>query len=437
MKLRIAGERPIGIALSPGRVAGPVGTRALDGAGGTDALTTALQELRRELPGSGRLDVALLPPALQLRQVELPRLADDELRSVLARDVERYLRWPAARPLVALSQRAAGRRSPVQYVASFADPGLVDGIHAAATQAGWRVGRVVSAYDAWTSWVMATFAGARNGVGYLVLTGADRVEALRFEEGHLTLCRRFLPSPPIHTIIGGLAEVEISGPWLVTVGHASDEVRQVAAARALSILEGDECKLSPDELAAGWATRAAGGDLVPESVRAQCRHRAGRTSRRLLAASAALLVVAAGLHLWGAQRELAAVRGRRDMIAKSVARAVELRGGLQGLDARLQALTAAEAGASRWSGVIADVADHLPRDAHLIGLRASGDSLQLQGVAGRAAGVFESLQRADRMVGIRAEAPIRQESPDSGPPVESFTLGARLSGYGAENVSLR
>ena len=68
-------------------------------------------------------------------------------------------------------------------------------------------------------------------------------------------------------------------------------------------------------------------------------------------------------------------------------------------------------------------------DAYLAAFRGRGDSVGLEGVAQRAAGVFTALQRAPRVAGVRADAPIRQEaSPRPGaPPVERFTVTARLA----------
>jgi Tfp pilus assembly protein PilN len=155
--------------------------------------------------------------------------------------------------------------------------------------------------------------------------------------------------------------------------------------------------------------------------------RTRRLSHRLVAGAAALLLLSAGFELWGAHRELAALHGQRETIRGTVVKAMELREAVAEVDDRLRGLAAAETAASRWSGVIADVAEHLPADAHLISLRGAGDSLVLEGVAARAAGVFESLQQAPGVAGVRAEAPIRQEARDSAPPVERFSLGARLA----------
>jgi hypothetical protein len=140
-----------------------------------------------------------------------------------------------------------------------------------------------------------------------------------------------------------------------------------------------------------------------------------------------MLLLSAGLELWGVKRELAAVEEERRAIRGVVAEAIELRQTVEGIQDRLDGLAVAEATSSRWSGVIADVADHLPADAHLISLRGAADTLVLEGVATRAAGAFEGLRGAPGVTGVRAEAPIRQESQDGGATVERFSLGARLA----------
>ena len=140
-----------------------------------------------------------------------------------------------------------------------------------------------------------------------------------------------------------------------------------------------------------------------------------------------MLLLSATTELWGAHRELAALQAERRGLAPLVAQAMDLRQTVDGVHERLRALAAAEAGASRWTAVIASVAEHLPSDAHLLSLRGDGDSLVLEGIASRAAGAFESLRAAPGVLGVRAEAPIRQEAQDSAAPVERFTLGARLA----------
>ena len=71
--------------------------------------------------------------------------------------------------------------------------------------------------------------------------------------------------------------------------------------------------------------------------------------------------------------------------------------------------------------------ENLPEDAHLTAFRGQADSLWLEGIADRAAGVFEAMQSAPDVLGVRAQAPIRRELRDGEVPIERFTLAARLA----------
>ncbi len=395
-------------------------------------LVDALRELREAAgPAPGELNVALLPPMVQIRRIELPLLREDELRTVLTRDAGRYILHAGTAQIVGTLAPRDRRRSPVTYVVAFADAPRVDSIYAAAEAAGWGMGRVIAACSAWEVGVRLQVAGLNDGQGYLMVGGASHLEVLRFQSGRLDLCRRFPQGSMPGQVIEQLME-HASPAWFIVAGPLTrtQEFRDELQARGLPLLESTDATVwegPPEALAASWASAAAGLELVPDRVWIERQRRTRRLSHRLLACSAALLLLSAGLELWGTQRELDAVRHQRSAIRGTVAQAMELRGTMEGIEARLTALAAAETGASRWSGIIAEVAEHLPADAHLIGMRGTGDSLLLDGVAARSAGVFESLQLAPGVAGVRAEAPIRQEGQDSGAPVERFSLGARLA----------
>jgi hypothetical protein len=324
------------------------------------------------------------------------------------------------------------RRSPVAYLVAFADAPLVDSIYAAADAAGWGLRRVIAACSAWEMAAKGQVAGMKDVQGYLMVCSASHVEAMRFESGRLELCRRFSPGLTPGQIIEQLVEPASPDSWFIVAGASTGAsgLRGELQSRGLPLLEGPDRSTwddGPDALAAKWASRAVGLELVPDRVRLAREQRVRGLSHRLLACATALLLLSAGLELWGTHRELDAVRHQRSAIRGTVAQAMELRATMEGIETRLTALAAAETGASRWSGIIAEVAEHLPPDAHLIGMRGSADSLLLEGVAARSAGVFESLQLAPGVAGVRAEAPIRQEGQDSGAAVERFSLGARLS----------
>ncbi len=362
---------------------------AAEGPGWQD-LGEALAEMRQALcirPGA--LHVALLPPLVEVRRLELPRLREEELRRVLTRDVGRYflrLHAPQVIGAVPLSNR---RVSPVPLIVAAADAGLVEEIYRTAEKARHEIVGLVPGYFGWEA-ASVLWPQVRKGLGHLVVRGEGCTDVLRMERGRLTLVRRIRQS---------------DGPE-VPAGSVFLE--------------------SPDALAAVFAPRASGPELLPESTRQERWRRVVALSRRLWATACALALAAAGLELWGAGRELGAITGRREAIARQVAEAMAVRTAIEEIEARISALASAEGNARRWSATLASVAEHLPRDAHLVELRGSRDSLQLEGVARQAAGVFESFHQAPGMAGVRAQGPIRQEAHDSQAPVERFSLAARL-----------
>ena len=438
---RLSRPGSVGVALGPDKITAGIGRepwlRALTPDAGQAPgwldLVDALRELREAVgSAAGDLHVALLPPLVQVRRIELPRLREEELRKVLARDAGRYILHGGTAQILGTVGSRDQRRSPVAYLVAFADAPLVDCIYAAAAAAGWDLSRVIAACSAWEVAAKEQVAGMRNGQGYLMVCSGSYIEAMRFQAGRLELCRRFPPEWLPGQVIEQLVEHASPESWFIVTGAHAEALglRTELRSRGLRLLEGAEgvtWEDQPEALAAKWAPKAASLELVPDRVWIAREQRARGLSRRLLACAAALLLLSAGLELWGTHRELDAVRHQRSAIRGTVAQAMELRETMEGIEARLTALAAAETGASRWSGIIAEVAEHLPSDAHLIGMRGTGDSLLLEGVAARAAGVFESLQLAPGVAGVRAAAPIRQEGQDSGAAVERFSLGARLA----------
>jgi hypothetical protein len=448
-------RRHVGVALGADRLTAAAPARAAPGEpwtrplephpGGTGwrDLADALAELR-EATRAAAVHVALLPPLAQVRRIELPRLSDDELRAVLVRDAGRYLLDPPVPPIVAAWPGRSRRRSPAATLAAFADADLVASIHSAAAEAGFRSARVVSAHAAWEAAARREFPATGRGRACLVIAGEHTHEALVLESGRLDLCRRFPATDDPATIVARLVEdhsLDDAAAWAVS-GSAADRARFESALRAVQVTPTAKSPApvgargapaapagasgAPAVLAASGAP-AARAELLPDPIRLARARRERRLSTRLVTATAAMLLLSAALELWGAHRALRQVQSDRAAIRPLVAQAMDIRQEVEGVQDRLRALAAAESGASRWTAVIADVADHLPKDAYLLSLRGASDSLVLEGVAQRAAGVFESLRDAPRVVAVRAEAPIRQESQDSAAPVERFILGARLA----------
>ena len=184
--------------------------------------------------------------------------------------------------------------------------------------------------------------------------------------------------------------------------------------------------LDSGTLAAMYAVTGAGPGLYPERMYAQSRASSQRLARRLGLVAAALLVASGGLLLWGVKRELAATVAERAAIRSDVSQALNLKSDISALDARSAMIERLRSTTPGWSAVLSSIAQALPDDAHLKSIQARGDTIVLEGVAGRAAGVFEALQRDPDITAVRSNAPVRQQLQD-GNPVEQFAVTARLT----------
>ena len=394
-----------------------------------EALTDALWTTRTRL-GARRVSVAvaLLPPLVHCRVIDMRGLGDDEVQHVLSRDAASYFPVGTTPHVVGATRvrHAASRTSAV--LAAAAPSALVDAIHDATTSAGCSVAAIVPAAAAWAAATARVWKAPSTGASTLVASLEGHVDVLTVERGEVTMVRRLRSVPPDHrpviAALGASAEVMLLGGTLrdpLALSLTASGVRLAPA-------QDEELTAAPETLAATFAPYTAAPSLMPEPVRAERRRRATRRAVQMLVASAALLVGAGALELWGVRRELAAVITERMELRGRLAGALATRDTVTMLAEQLAALQSAEASAPRWSEALALVAAHLPRDAHLLSLRAEGDSLLLEGVAHRAAPVLEAMARVPAALAVRAQGSIRQELRDDIGQVERFTMSVRLTG---------
>jgi hypothetical protein len=382
----------------------PVWTRAVDPASAED-LTAAFSELRASMHLQAPIaHLALLPPLAQVRRLKLPRLRDDELRRVLERDASRMF-LVGREPQVAGARWIRGGRRGAQFVFAAAAPaGTIEALYAAATASGWRIAAVVPAAAAWCAGAAQEQPGLRAGAVVEVDCG-DHIEILAMERGAPVAVRRVARGVDASQAVAGLREL-LGGD--APVGSSTAPGRD------------------PAVTAAFFASRAISPELAPATEHAARRGSARRLTIRLATAAAALLIASAAFELWGAHREIAAIDARRAALHRDVAAALRARDAVNALDTRLTTLSSLERTSPRWSAALFTVAEHLPRDAHISVMRGAADSLVLEGEAQTAAGVFESIRGAPGVRAVRADAPIRQETRESGATVERFTLAAHL-----------
>lgn len=398
-------------------------------------LSAALSELKTALGNKrAEVSVALLPSLVQLKRLDLPRLSRDELERVLARDAGRYFLEGGGRKVIGVSRLPSEGRTQRGVLAAAGDGELVEQVHRQIRELGWSVGRVVPAHSAWAACAARAW-GSPQGKGYVAVLGTASLDLIQVQGPAVLLVRR-LPGDgsalEIAAELAGLirqSSYEPNQP-LVLLGEPRlrDGLRDALQTQGIATLRAERHLLpgtEPDAVAAACA-HSGGIELIPEPVTREQRRRVRLLTRRALAASVGFLLAAAALEGWGLQRELDQVAARRAELRNRVAQAMTVRSAVEDLMGRLRVLDVAAQNTRSWSAMLGTVAAALPKDAHLVGWHATADSLRIEGQANRATGVFESLQRAPGVGGVRAEAPIQQEVRDSGPPIERFLLGARL-----------
>lgn len=402
-----------------------------NGESGWPSLSNALAALARELGvDHGVLAVSLMPPLTEVRRVELPPLRDDELHRLLARNAMRYFvnaRGPQIVGVLPIGRRKRG--SPAPVIAAAASTRLVAAIHAAATETGWTIESVAPAESAWAAAARDAWPAFSRDGAYAIVAHDNRTDVLQLERGQLVSVRRFrggtTDAAMIADSLGPAARVGL-------VGEPSCRRALAAALEPFGIRTlgpaGESAPLADhgDLLAAHFAGADARPVLRGEDAASADRAGTTRIATRLGLAAAALLVVAAGLELWGVRHQLRKIRDERAALRGQIAATLVGRTTLDGMYRQVAALNAIERTSPRWSAVIASLSEAIPEDAYLTAIRARQDSLIVDGLGEHAARVFDALSSTPGLVDVRAAAPVRREAQDEGPALEHFTIAARV-----------
>lgn len=387
-------------------------------------LASALRELAAAVGRPMRLHVALVPPAVQVRCLSLPRASERELVHLLRRDLVRY--FPMTDEVVVGAAAPPHGSAAMPVVAAVAPAGLLRAVERAARAAGAEVERVVPAHAAWRRAALDTFAAARTGASALVIASDDRIEVLRLVDGWPTIYRRIGRGNNAAQRLREALDGDGAAPSVVLVG---DRVpwNAVLEEAAVQPLAAAPIGSTAPPVAARYAVAADGPELVPDEVRNARAASDRRWVMRLAAASLVCLGIAGALELWGTSRAAAALDARRAAIGQSVQSAVAARDAATTVADRLVAIESLKAATPRWSSLLKMLAQRLPDDAYLVSLRAEGDSASLEGVAASAAEVITALRETPEVMGVRADAPIRQELGAGGALVERFAVTLRLA----------
>ena len=395
------------------------------------SLADALGELARRLGVSdGTLAVSLLPPLTEVRRVDLPPLRDDEVQRVLTRNATRYFvnaRGPQVTGASWLGRRKRGGSTPV--IAAAASARLVAAIHAAAEQTGWTVDSVAPAETAWSAGARTLWPAFARDQAHVVVAHDDRTDLLHLSAGRLTGVRRFragaADAAMIADALGPAARVGIAGVPAarheLSASLTQFGVRTLApAGEAAPVADGG------DLLAAQFAGESGGPVLRSDDAAARENARSTKLAWTLGGIAAALLVLSAGVELWGVKHQLRKVREERAALRGQIAATLVGKTTLDATYRQVAALNAADRASPRWSVIIARLSEAVPQEAHLTAIRVRQDSLVVDGLGEHAARVFDALTNTQGLVDVRSAAPVRREAQDEGPALEHFTIAARV-----------
>lgn len=413
----------LGLALSPRRAVAVEGGRGLrrrrprrirsrdlaagPGEDGWPELVRALGELCEDLgreEGEVELHLALLPPLGRAKCLRLPPVGRGKLGTLVRQEAGRHFLGVPEQPVTDVAP-VSGRRpgAPSRCLAVCADRAHVETVLAAVREAGFRPGLVVAGAPAVAEAATTLEPGLRRGDVRLRVEAAEWAEEVELAGGRIRSVR---PLPPAGD--GPAASAEGTR----RLGEAADTPGGLGP-RALAALG---ALLVPED----------GPSLLVGEDRGRWRSRLRRRAGALATAAAALLAAAAGLHLWGVERDLHAVARERAALADRVRQTAAARDAALELRELVAALHRLQPQGPAWSEVFASLATALPRSAYLEAFRTREEGIRLSGVARSPPALVPRLEEAPFLKGVTP--PTAGRSTGEGQTFElGFSVGPRAS----------
>ncbi len=409
----------------------------------TDAngLTAAVAEAARTSSDTApSLYIALLPPLVHVREIELPPMRVEEVRRVLTRDAERHFVAIRGPQVISALRTTASERGPMSWVAAAVASSVLDAIHEGAALTGAEVVSIAPAAEVWARGAAAMCLDKSRAACLVAVLLNDQIQLLSTRSGQLHSIRRCRKTGDAASVTREMTTRSAALGDTVTIPIVCIGAPSARQSFEAEVMTGDgsdkdrvfdgrpELSESPACMAAALANLATDLRLIPEKIRTQHRAIAHRVTISLAISAMMFLALAGVLELWGVKRELHALAALRAATGGEVRSALTLRGEYDAVVARMLELHEREQRVPARSWAIVSVSEALPSDAFLVGLRATEDSLLLEGFADRAARVFDALQRGDGIVGVRSVAPVRLEPTSEGDSLEHFSLAVKLGG---------
>jgi Tfp pilus assembly protein PilN len=369
-----------------------------------EVVHAALGELRSVVPTPAHvvLAIAILPPLARLRHIELPRMTDEERCLAVSRTIERYFLGLPEPVLCAVESRKGGTATASPFIAAAVSGSLITNLSVGAAALGWGIDRIVPAHAVWAAAAIRRWPELGRGEARVLVEGESESTLLTLGSSSIRSARRLRPS------------------------DAQSETTRGPTNRPSKAFGAGTGPESSAFIAAGDVIATREFEFVSDDERRIRSSRQTRVARWLMGIAAACLLAATGSYRWSLSRQLDALTAQRTALRSRVNRAMAARDTLTSLSATLGAMASLEQSAPRWSAVLSRIAVALPQDASLIGLRADGDTVTVEGQAQNAAAIFGALRLTSGVIAVRATAPIRQELTVGQNAVERWTLSLRV-----------
>jgi hypothetical protein len=180
-------------------------------------------------------------------------------------------------------------------------------------------------------------------------------------------------------------------------------------------------------VAAGAALALEVPPLLPPSLWAERAARLRRRGRLLWAQAAAVAALAAGVHLWGLDRERAAVQAARAAERPGAAAAIAFRARQEEASEQLEAIARIAGSSAGWAEAIGTLASSLPDTAYVTMLSGDGRVLRVSGRALAARTVVPALAATPLFRNAALLSPVRPVADDGGAGIEEFEVALTLA----------
>jgi hypothetical protein len=319
-----------------------------------------------------------------------------------------------------MRRRASGDAGAAPVFAAAAPIVLVEAVRNASKAMGWVPGRIVPGHGAWLAALDALVPASKVPARVVVAVDGDAAHVIRADAGSVLDVRR-VPATWTEEVVSA-AGLPPGAVLLLADGAAADGVARSLTAAGWEVRRGSA---DAARTAAAHAHHAP-FELSPPTALLERSDRARATARWIAAAAVLLLIAAAAVELWGANRELDSIRARRAAIRAEVGPLLATRDSAASLDQTAIAIATLDRQAPRWTRALFDLALLLPSDTHVNSLRTMADTLLVDASGMRAASSIESLRDAGSLKDVRLVGPIERDLQGGATTAERFRLRATL-----------